>query len=216
MELSSIILKVEECEAAMSALPDDIRKAICEFGASNRELILKKEAERKAKEIRLREAEEAQRIKVQKEMDGLLCKGDWGENVPRARRFALCYKKINHFVGHIGQESQDDKWVPHGEYCPIDLVRGYMSPYWGYFGGGADHCWRERIKPIMDSSDDYLLCKAIRIDWNFFKLKDKYDDFSVCEYSVDDNGHVTILQIGESKPLKDHQDDLRKEFCNVQ
>ena len=217
MELSEIVLKVAECEAAMAALPEDVRSEVSKFNERHRERILedkrwKEEAERRARAAR----EEAER-KDREEKDKLFCRGEWGEKVPRNRRFALCYKEVPHFIGYCGQEKQKDKWVSKGHFCGVDLVRGYMSPYWMYFGGGADHCWKDRLKPLLEASDEHSLFRRIRTDWNFFSIKDEHDDnFSVCEYTVDERGHVTITHTGEKKSLKEHQEALKKEFENAQ
>lgn len=212
VDISEIVLRVAESEPAMAALPEDVRKAVTEFNEKNKERILKEKAEKEERERRRREYEEAEKRKEQSEMDKLLCRGEWGEKVPRNRRFALCYKEVPHFIGYVGQEKREDKWVPRGEYCPIDLVRGYMAPYWVYFGGGPDHCWKDRMRALFAAEDELSLFRKIRIDWNFFRLREEDDGFSVCEYSVDEKGHVTILRIGEKKTLKEHQEELKKEF----
>lgn len=214
MDISEVVLRVAESEPAMAALPEDVRKAVTEFSEKNKERILKEKAEKEEWERRRREYEEAEKRKEQSEMDKLLCRGEWGEKVPRNRRFALCYKEVPHFIGYVGQEEREDKWVPRGEYCPIDLVRGYMSPYWVYFGGRPDCCWMDRTRALFAAEDELSLSRQIRVHWNFFKLREgtSDDEFSVCEYSVDDNGHVTILRIGEKKTLEEHRDDLKKEF----
>lgn len=215
--LGKIMLEVAECEQALAALPEDVRKQILGFKTQNSERISKalkaEEEQRKAEEAYRRKRKEEE----EQEKNKLLCKGAWGEKIPLHRRFALCKRMGKRFTGWCGQENDTAKWVDEVKYCAIDLVRGYMSPYWGYYLTSASHkaqpFYDDRIRPILEADSEEKLVRKIRVDWNFFKIKTEDDNFSVLDYDIV-NGQ--IIEKGESpvKTLQEHQEALKKEFIH--
>lgn len=213
--IETLLLEIAKCEAALAALPKEVRSRILKIKEAEEKRILA-EAKRE-EEWRKREEEKKrkQREKELKEQNKLLCKGEWGEKIPLKRRFALCKRISKRFVGWCGQEKDPSKWEAEEQYCAIDLVRGYMSPYWGYYcTSRAKYLpfFEERIKPILDAQSWDEIVGNICRNWNFFKVEKEDDSFSVLSYSM--SGDSIVLE-GESavKKLAEHQKDLKKEFC---
>lgn len=209
MKAEEIILAVSKNTSAMESLSDEVRREVNDFVRENEERIKReKENRRKQEELaekaceRLNQQEEARRKR-------LLCIGEWGEKVPRNRRFALCEKA----------RSTDGK----PEYCAIDLVRGAMSPYWGYYGttypiDSMRQFYHKNIKPILEADGEAELVSKLSYDWDFFFIKDETDlktQFSVLTYDVDENGVVKILSKSEPKTWVEHMNALKKEFENA-
>ena len=110
MNKDEILLQIASNKDALSILPKSICDELIAFKRLHENHVLKEhEMERDAVKAR-----EVERKKWQEKVDKLFCRGQWGERVPRNRRFALCRRE---FSGRT-------------EWCAIDLVRGYMSPYW--------------------------------------------------------------------------------------
>lgn len=214
-DLEPLLLEVAKCDAALTALPENVRSRILKFKEAEKERILT-EAKWIEEELKREEERERKRLeKAAKERDEFFCKGDWGEKIPLNRRFALCKRMGKRFVGWCGQENDPSKWEAEEQFCAIDLVRGYMSPYWGYYytsSGKYLPFYKERIKPILEAQSNEEIVQHIRSDWNSFKLETQDDCFSVLSYSISGD---SIILTGESpvKRLAKHQKDLKKEFC---
>lgn len=217
-------------------LPKPLRDQVVALRDEEEERVRKWEAEIRERE---REREEATRKEREEERRKFLCIGEWGENVPPKRRFALCCRMGREFIGWIGQERDPSKWKEVPEYCAIDLVRGIMNPYWGYWGANTEEGQRnafynEGIRPVLeafDAGDEPKALDCIRRDWDFFKIDRKEDvdmKFMVLHYHLDKGaGHdgfsrrcsgpkadrVVIDGRSELKTLAEHQEDLKREFC---
>lgn len=216
MNRDLIFLEIAKNSEAMSALPQTVQEQILDFKKKNEEEVLRKEAERKRLEEEAAKERERRSEAQRKESDKLLCKGKWGEKVPLERRFVLCEKDGKRYVA--GYHSWDDKdpenWVPEKQYCAIDLVRGYKSPYWNYFGCGlpGEEFVKRRIKPVLEAKTESDLVRFLRSEYDFFNVEDREKDekFCVCTYSF--SPYFTITGRGEYKTLAEHQADLKREF----
>jgi len=209
---------------SVELLPKDLRDRVMAFKDKKEKEDLKRAEDARAAAEKLAEED---RKKNDEEYRELLCIGGWGEKVPRERRFALCYK--------MGKFSYDgDNWHKEPFYCAIDLVRGYKSPYWYYYGssteaGQRDAFYNERIRPVLEASDSSELVRVLRRDWNFFKIYDSEESekFKVLKYHVEKGAGVpfnprrdgwkadlvVVDDMSEYKTLAEHQSDLKKEFC---
>ena len=210
MTKEEIIMKLSE---RCPDLPDDLLKEVRK---------VQKEAEEKAQRMladalveKERKRRKAEEDKLRKE---LLCIGSWGEKVPLERRFALCES--------IGERRDDPSkdFEKVTEYCAIDLVRGYASPYWGYYMycGDPSASYYNRVRPIIDAKTESDRIDFIRLEWNFFSSPVYDRKFRVLEYTVKDLGckdtygtpkfEVTITGRSPLRTFKKHQELLRKEF----
>ena len=215
MTKEELIVKLSE---RCPDLPDDLVKEVRK---------IQKEAEEKAQRMladkmladalveKERQRKKAEEDKLRKD---LLCIGSWGEKVPLERRFALCES--------IGKRRDDPSkdFEDVTEYCAIDLVRGYASPYWGYYmyWGEPSASYYNRVRPILDAETESDRIDFIRREWNFFKSVIDERKFSVLEYTAKDLGYkdvygvprfeVTITGRSPLRTFKQHQNLLRKEF----
>ena len=206
MNSDEIILAIAENPDAIKALPKDIRVAIRNFNnlhakriqeeKERREKLEKERAKRLAKE----KAEE------EKEMNKLLCKNDWGCRVPVERRFCLC-------------EKESGNRQRYEDFCVIDIVRRFKSPYWGYYCRTYEFevlkAWyRERLLPVLSAKTDEARYRAIRNDFDFFEIRpeEKEWKFRILKYEVDNDGNVKIIEKSDAKTWAEHRNDLRLEF----
>ena len=115
-----------------------------------------------------------------------------------------------------------NKWENIKECCAIDLLRGFMSPYWGYYVVISDMVelqakafYKKRVSKVMYAKTDDELCKVLDYEWNFFKFDD-YNEinpkFGILDYIIDSKGEFTILGVSEYKTLAEHQEDLRRKY----
>ena len=210
--LEEILLSVANCDSAMSAMPDSVRAEILSVkGEVDRRVKDREEADRKI-EIERREADEKAR---QAESAKYLCKGSWGERVSLYRRFALCESIGKEFVGH--QISNPTHWVDRVEICPIDLVRGFMGPYWGYYDGMTNPLKGayQRIKDVIDAEGTSQLPMTILYNFGSFPIDDKINNrpFVILSYTVDAEGEVRVTGRGEMKTWEQHRAALKAEFA---
>lgn len=176
---------------------------------------------------RRRKQEELRRKKeLDKKYTNLLGldQGEWVRNIPKYKRFVIAIKDGKYFTGSNTQSELKDpnKWKDVKECCAIDLLRGFKSPYWGYYGGGtasieyqSGHFYNNRVAKVMDTKTDDELCKVLDCDWNFFRCNDHGEiniKFGILDYIVDGKGGFTILGASEYKTLAEHQKDLRKKY----
>lgn len=213
--LEEILLSVDNCDSAMAALPDSVRAEILSVkGEVDRRVKEREEADCK-REMERREDEEKAEKAWQAELAKYSCKGTWGERVPLIRRFVLCESIGKEFVGH--QISNPTHWVDRVETCPIDLVRGFMGPYWGYYGmlnplGNAF----KRIKDVIDAEGTSQLPMTIRYNFGSFSIDDKINNrpFVILSYTVDADGNVKVTGRSEPMTWDQHRAALKAEFAH--
>lgn len=216
-QLESVLLSVANCDHAMAALPDAVRAEILSVkGDAERRVKERDEAERKREMVR-REAEEKAERALQAEFEKYLCKGTWGERVPLYRRFALCESIGKAFVGFCGQERDPAKWVDRVEVCPIDLVRGFMGPYWGYYG--MHNPFKEAaylIREILEAESVGRAARKIRSSFGVFNIE-KHDlerKFVILSYTVDADWNVKVTGRSEPMTWEKHRAALKAEFAH--
>jgi hypothetical protein len=199
------------------AARDEFAKALGDARAAASEIArFQAQVERENRERREREAGKRKKLLG-------LDMGEWVRNIPRNRRFVLAYRDGRRFVGLDFQRDDPSKWKQEDQYVCMDLLRGYKSPYFEYgcVGPILDRCVYEKLAKAFEAKDDEELADLIRLEYDFFEY-DKKDEaydakrggIAIAEYAVDENNHVTITGRGPMKPLKQHQEDLRKEFGN--
>lgn len=209
-----LLLKIAENAEAVKLLSPELQAAIGKVVEKNQQAKRDKEI----LEDRRRKAKEEQEKYLEDTNAKLLCKGEWGENVPRNRRFVLCSRMGSEFKGWAGQERDPTKWVPIKQYCAIDLVRGIMAPYWNYYGANIaeKQAWlfvEKKIKPVWEAATEEELISKLRLDWDFFHIKDKMDSlFRVVEFEGTDFHTFKITKESEEMLLEEHQARLKAEF----
>lgn len=220
-DIEDIILALNKNEKALEALDNASREKVKKF-ASDTEKRLKKEAEarKKAEQRSAREIAERKEKQQKKycELLGLNI-GEWVRNIPKERRFALVQRIGKEYRGNALNAWKDkDGWVDKVQLCAIDLARGFMSPYWDYYGWGSPGVafFRERLKPIFDTKTDDELAHRIEMDWDFFHVNKNYKGtkFAIVDYTIvgEDGNDIVINGHGPYKTLKQHFNDLKKEF----
>ena len=207
MNSEEIILAIAEDPDAMKALPENIRVAIRDFYNLQAKRIQeeKKRREKFEKEQAKREAEE--KAKKEADMNKLLCKNEWGCRVPVERRFCLCEREYSN------KERYQD-------FCVIDIVRGFKSPYWGYYLRTYEFevlkAWYcERLLPVLSAKTDEERYRVIRNGFDCFEIRpeEKEWKFRILKYEVDNDGYVKIIEKSEAKTWEEHRNDLEKEFA---
>ena len=113
-------------------------------------------------------------------------------------------------------------WKDIKECSEIDLLRGFKSPYWGYYAVTNDMVelqakafYKKRVSKVMNAKTDDELCKVLDYQWNFFKCDDHNEinlKFGILDYIIDSKGEFTILGVSEYKTLAEHQEDLRRKY----
>lgn len=218
-----LLVAIGDNKTALDALPDDLRNAV---------LAAKKEKEEndrrmsKAEREAQKKNDELARIRREKEAaerKELLCLGTWAENIPRNRRFALCERDWMRLREYSRRSFGKSQMVPCIELCAVDIVRGYTSPYFGYYcGDGEDphqlrSWWKERLQPVIEAETEDSFLARISIDWNFFHIYDNPNElpfpFRTLTYEVGDDGNIKITGRSEAKTWQEHCADLKKEFA---
>lgn len=219
MTYEQIILKIAD-SPSFETLDTELQSEILAIKKEHDEFLENQEREKEAKNEHLEKEKAKKRQK-------LLCIGQWGEKVPFKRRFVLCHQSNVYSTYSGGPNERTER---REDYCAVDLVRGYMSPYFGYFGTSTDQ-WKmdafynERIRPILEAKDEKELLDFLESEWNFFKINDTHrgEKFHVLDYDVEkDTGHPwayakvadKVIVKGESPLMtwEQHRDALRKEF----
>ena len=129
-------------------------------------------------------------------------------------RFALCERRWRRFIGFRGYEADPSLWQEEAEWCAIDLVRGYKSPYWGYYGDPSLFV-KNRIKPLLEANTVSKLVQRISCDWNFFSVcqEDLEKPFCILSYDVNQDGNsIIITGRSEYKTFEEHKDALKQEI----
>lgn len=221
MTPTELIAAIGDNEAALNALPDDLRNAVLAAKKEKEESDRRKaEAEREAK----KREDEKELVRRDIERKDLLCIGTWAENIPRNRRFALCERDWERYGEYVRGSFSDREVVPCIELCAVDIVRGYMSPYFGYYcgDGEAPHqlrsWWKQRLQPVIEADTEDKFLTRIRCDWNFFHIYNDRPDktpfpFRILTYEVGDDGDIKITGRSEAKKWQEHRADLEKEFA---
>ena len=150
--------------------------------------------------------------------------GEWVRNIPKYKRFVIAVKDGKRFTGfNCASELKDpNKWKNIKECCAIDLLRGFKSPYWGYYDVTNDMVelqakafYKNRVSKVMYAKTDDELCQVLDYEWNFFKCDDHNEinlKFGILDYIIDAKGEFTILGVSEYKTLAEHQEDLRRKY----
>ena len=150
--------------------------------------------------------------------------GEWVRNIPKYKRFVIAVKDGKRFTGfNCTSELKDpNKWENIKECCAIDLLRGFKSPYWGYYDVTNDMVelqakafYKNRVSKVMYAKTDDELCQVLDYEWNFFKCDDHNEinlKFGILDYIIDAKGEFTILGVSEYKTLAEHQEDLRRKY----
>lgn len=206
MRIEEIVLAVSNCDAAMEALPEELKAAILETKAEHgkrieEEIKLRDEAKKRDEALAARRKKELEAKKRK-----LLCKGTWKERVPLDRRFVLCERE----------------WENIKEHCVVDLLRGFKMPYFGYYGCD-DKCnqdlvdsrtYTEMLKPVLEAEDDDKLAEFIEREADFFDIggEEAKMPFCICKFESPKGGFIRITDRGPMKTLSEHLKDLEKEF----
>lgn len=216
-EIEQLLLAISQNKNVLALLSVEQKESLLLFKAEKEQDILRcKEHEKMEQEaIERRRKEEAE--KQEAERRELLCLGDWRENVPLHRRFALCERVGKRFIGWCGQESDPSKWKDEIEYCAIDLIRGFTSPYWGYWVERDKYkemirFFQNRIKPILDAKDDEERLGEIRYNWNIFPEEGSVP-FRLLSYEILPDGmNIEVTGRSEYKTFEEHKDALKQEI----
>lgn len=187
-----------------------------------------KERKQELAKIELHRKKEELRIKKEREKKYTsllgLDHGEWVRNIPKYKRFVIAVKDGKRFTGlsYANELKDPSKWKDIKECCAIDLLRGFKSPYWGYYYVTnnmvelqAKRFYMERVSKVMNAKTDDELCKVLDSEWNFFKCDDHNEinlKFGILDYIIDSKGEFTILGVSEYKTLAEHQEDLRKKY----
>lgn len=172
----------------------------------------------------VRKAEENEKKRLEDEKKELLGLniGEWAGKVPNNRRFVLAMRYSHEYIGTSLNPWIDDDaahWREVEEYCPVDILRGYTAPYFKYYGGkGAmlDKGVSERLLPAINAKDDEELAYVAKKYFNFFPVEHpETEEFAICEFRIDESGHVVINGFGEARTLALHQGILKSEFKGV-
>lgn len=196
---------------------DEFVKALADARTAESEIArVQAQIEQENRERREREA------KKRRKLLGLDL-GEWVRDIPRNRRFVLAYRDGRRFVGLDFERDDPKKWRQEDQYVCMDLLRGYKSPYfeYGLVSEILNRCVYEKLTKAFEAKDDEELADLIRLEYDFFNYDKKDEEYdarrggiAIAEYVVDGNNRVTITGHGPMKPLKQHQEDLRKEFGN--
>lgn len=105
--------------------------------------------------------------------------------------------------------------------CPVDLLRGYSAPYFGFYGGFTEgdetdvaslaHC-HNRIMKSLFILDGRELWSFVREWMNFFKMDNdnpyRKDLMSVVNYRIDKDDNIEIVGEGEKMTFDEHRKSL--------
>lgn len=213
--LESVLLSVANCDHAMAALPEDVRASVLSVKGEVEMRVKEREADERKREIERRETDEKAEKARHAELAKYLCKGTWSERVPLSRRFAMCETIGKKFVGFYGQEKDPSKWEDCKQVCSVDLIRGFMGPYWGYYDYiGIDEAFKRTVKPILEACDDFDRMMRIRSEFDFFHVTNHGNaPFRILTYEVGPGEHVRVIGRGEMKTWEQHRAALKAEFA---
>lgn len=201
-----------------SSLPPAIVSLVSDYNDALREeeanRMLEEELRRKEDEKRRKKKEE----ELKKKYDAIANPVPWADKVPLNERFVVMKKRSKYY--------QCQKLCERDDYCPVDLLRGYTAPYFGYYGNGLRHCVIETMSELF-KREGIDLWKFVSSEFNFFKLSGNAldDKMSAVSYTVGDDGSVKELYVGppmtyyehfkalEAKYGTNESDGIKKEDC---
>ena len=214
-----LLQEILTCEEVMACLTGDVKQNAMEF-------LTRIEKERKGKESRLKESEHT---KAQREAEEFavcskyLCSNHWGEKVPDIKRFAICKRLGKRFEGYCGQENYPNMWEAEVQFCAIDLVRGYMAPYWGYYGGFYSEYdkmmpfFKNKILPILNATSDFEKATFIQGNFDFFSIIEKSQinptPFHIINYEIVSDGEIKVIDESPARTWEEHRELLKAEYA---
>ena len=219
MNYLDFMMSTGQNEEILKLMSSDEQFFAKNFVKERKQELAKIELHRKKEELRIKKERE-------KKYTSLLGidHGEWVRNIPKYKRFVIGVKDGKRFTGfNCASELKDpNKWENIKECCAIDILRGFKSPYWGYYAAINDMVelqakafYKNRVSKVINAKTDDELCKVLDYDWNFFKCNDHNEinlKFGILDYIVDAKGEFTILGVSEYKTLAEHQEDLRKKY----
>lgn len=219
MTYCDFMMSIGQNEEILKLMSSDEQFYVKNFVKERKQELAKIELHRKKEELRIKK-------ELEKKYTSLLGldHGEWVRNIPKYKRFVIGVKDGKRFTGlsYASELKDPSKWKDIKKCCAIDLLRGFKSPYWGYYGVANDMVelqakafYKDRVSKVMNAKTDDELCKVLDSDWNFFKCDD-HDEinikFGILDYIIDAKGEFTILGVSEYKTLAEHQEDLRRKY----
>ena len=181
-----------------AGLPPNIVHLVDEY----KEVVKSEEAARILDDELRKKNEERKHLKAEAEKkrlyDCLAHPVPWADKVPINERFVVMKIRNEYY--------QCQKLYERDDYCPIDLLRGYTAPYFGYYGSGLRHCHIEIMKDLL-CLRGLELWKFVGAEFHFFRLSDKEKltkKMSIVSYSVGDDGSVKELHVGQPLTFHEH------------
>ena len=219
MNYNDFMMSIGQNEEILKLMPLDEQFFAKNFVKERKKELDKIENQRKMEELRSKMEHEKRYINLLG-----LDHGEWVRNIPKYKRFVIAVKDGKRFTGfNCTSELKDpSNWKDIKECCAIDLLRGFMSPYWGYYDVINDMVelqakafYKKRVSKVMYAKTDDELCKVLDYQWNSFKCDDDNEinlKFGILDYIIDSKGEFTILGVSEYKTPAEHQEDLRKKY----
>ena len=219
MNYLDFMMSIGQNEEILKLMPIEEQFCAKNFVNERKKELAKIENQRKMEELR-------RKMEHEKSYTNLLGldHGEWVRNIPKYKRFVIGVKDGKRFNGfNCASELKDpSNWKDIKECCAIDLLRGFKSPYWGYYAVTNDMVelqakafYKKRVSKVMYAKTDDELCKVLDYQWNSFKCDDDNEinlKFGILDYIIDSKGEFTILGVSEYKTLAEHQEDLRKKY----
>lgn len=219
MNYCDFMMSIGQNEEILKLMSSDEQFYVKNFVKERKQELARIELHRKKEELRIKKEHE-------KKYTSLLGldHGEWVRNIPKYKRFVIGVKDGKRFTGlsYANELKDPSKWENIKQCCAIDLLRGFTSPYWGYYYVTNDMVelqakkfYMERVFNVMNAKTDDELCKVLDSDWNFFKFDDHNESnvkFGILDYIVDAKGEFTILGVSEYRTLAEHQEDLRRKY----
>ena len=169
---------------------------------------IKSEAEARILEDELRKKQEHLNAEAEKKRlyDQLAHPVQWADKVPLNERFVVMKTRYRYY--------QCQKLVERDDYCPVDILRKYTAPYFGYYGCGLRHCVIEIMRELFRLNGD-ALWKFVKSEFTFFKMDGKRDlerKMSIVSYSDGDDGLVKELYVGPPMTIDEHFNNLEMKY----
>ena len=218
MNYNDFMMSIGQNEKILDLLSPNEKSYVQNFVNERKREIAKMERMRKMDELKRKKEIEMKRNKLL----GLEY-GEWVRNIPKYERFVIAVRDGKRFMGwNINSDLEDPtKWKSIKECCAIDILRGYKSPYWGYYVVPGDDVvlqanafYENRVSKVMLAENDDELVKVLDYNWNFFKYDNTKSDakFGILDYIVDSEGKITVLGVSEYKTLREHLEDLKSKY----
>ena len=218
MNYHDYMMSIGQNEKILDLLSPNEKSYVQNFVNERKREIAKMERMRKMDELKRKKEIEMKRNKLL----GLEY-GEWVRNIPKYGRFVIAVEDGKRFIGwNIDSDLEDPtQWKSIKECCAIDILRGYKSPYWGYYCVSGDDVvlqanafYENRVSKVMLAENDDELVKVLDYNWNFFKYDNTKSDakFGILDYIVDSEGKITVLGVSEYKTLREHLEDLKSKY----